>query len=104
MVQNARGQHEIKGGCFLVNRGQAYIAAKKPSAAAESLLGSFHVFGINIETEVIYVGQVFQNVPWPAADVQDLLPGHGPDVFGDVDAARLTPHDRTKQPINRRQC
>ena len=103
MVQDARGQHEIKACRFLVNRGQADIAAKKPSAAAESLLRRFHVFGINIETEVIYGGQFFQNVPWPAADIQDLLPGHGPDLFGDVDAATVTPHDRTKQPINRRQ-
>src|SRR5580704_9670612 len=98
MVQHARGQHEIKAGRLLVNRSQADIAAKKTSASAESLLRRFHVFRINIETEVIYGGQVFQNVPWPAADVQDLLPGHGPDVFGRVDAATVTPHDGTKQP------
>ena len=102
-VQHARGQHEIKGGRFLVNRGQADIAAKKPSPAAESLLRRFHVFGINIKTEVIYGWQVFQNVPWPAADVQDLLPGYGPDVFGRLDAVTVTQHDRTKQSINSRQ-
>ena len=100
MVQHACGQHEIKAGRFLVNCGQADIAAKKPSAVAKSLLRRFHVFGINIETEVIYSRQVFQNVPWPAANVQDLLPGHRPDVFGEVDAAAVTLHDRTKQPIN----
>src|SRR6516165_9696180 len=103
MVQHACGQHEIKAGCFLINRGQADIAAKKTTAAAESLLRQLHVFGTNIETEVIYDGQVFQNVPRPAADVQDLFPGRGPDVFGDVDAATVTSHDRTKQTINRRQ-
>src|SRR6516225_2684933 len=103
MVQHAGGQHEIKAGRFLVNCGQTDIAAKKPSTVAESLLGRFHIFRINIETKVIYGGQVFQNVPWPAADVQDLLPWHGPDVFGRVDAVTVTQHDRTKQSINSRQ-
>jgi hypothetical protein len=59
MMQHAGGKHEIKGGGFLVNRGQADIAAKKTSAVAESLLRRFHVFGINIENKVIYGGQLF---------------------------------------------
>src|SRR5438132_6921416 len=100
MVQHARGQHQIKAGRFLVNRGQADIPAKESSTPAETLLRRFHVFAINIETEVVYLGKVPQNVPWPAAYVQDLLPGHGPDIFGEVNAGSVTQHDRTKQPIN----
>src|SRR6478752_6669836 len=99
MVQDARGQHEIKATRLLVNRGQADIAAKKTSAVAESFLRRFHVFWINIETQIIDGEQVFQNVSWPAADIQDLLPGHGLDVFGEINAATFTPHDGAKQPI-----
>src|ERR1700751_962521 len=95
MMQHPRGQDEIKAGRFLVNYGQADIAAKKPAAAAESLLRRFHIFTIDIKTEVSYGGQPFQNAPWPAADVQDLLSGHRPDVFGDVNVT-VTCHDVTK--------
>ena len=101
MMQHTRGQNEVKAACFLVNRGQADIAAKKMAAVAEPFPRRFHVSGINIEPEIVYGGQVFLYVPGPAADVQNLLPGYGSDVFGDVDAPTVTPNEAIKQPVNR---
>jgi hypothetical protein len=49
--------------------------------AAESLPRRFHVPTIDLETEIIYNGQVLQDIPWPAADVEHLLSVHGPDVI-----------------------
>lgn len=99
VVEDAVSDYQIECAQF-VQRRFTHSPAKKPSATTVAPSSAIDVFWAEVDTHVLDVRQILQDVGRPAADIQNPLSDFGPQVLLDKSSVVISGNETLKPPVD----